>query len=485
MRELSLFTGGGGGVLGSKILGWNTVGYVEWEKYPQKIIAQRIKDKIFDEAPIFGDIRTFVSEGFAERYRGLVDVVTGGFPCQPFSVAGKRKGNEDSRDMWPATLEVIKSIQPPLVFLENVPGLLSAKQVFCGNCGESHWLHRNELCWNNQYFGSRCGVCESPMDAKSNESVHYFGKILRDLAESGYDAKWCVLGADDVGAKHHRKRFWILAVASSERAGLEKYRSSGQEWRESNSLQSAFLRQEDRPGSSEGFDSDGREELYADTKYDGSPALPESGSKGPSILNESKGAIGTSKFEGVDSPGNVAYAGREYGSKGDSGKLGASEGERPHGELHYQPICEGQSGNVVDPNGGDTGHELKDERARCDKVNEPWDSGGFECGNVGREDGQSKENNESGELSDSERERRCSGNARGEYAENAWQQSFSSWEYTVRVASWDIKPVLGRVANGVADRSNRLKAIGNGQVSLTMACAYEILFRDFILQARG
>lgn len=113
LRELSLFSGAGGGVLGSKILGWKTVGYVEWEDYCQKIIAQRIKDGIFDNAPIFGDVRTFTSEGYARKYRGMVDVVSGGFPCQPFSVAGARKAGDDSRDRT-HRLKAIGNGQVPL-----------------------------------------------------------------------------------------------------------------------------------------------------------------------------------------------------------------------------------------------------------------------------------------------------------------------------------------------------------------------------------
>ena len=177
MRELSLFSGAGGGVYGSKFLGWQTVGYVEWEGYAQEIIAQRIKDGIFDRAPIFSDVRTFVSEGYARAYRGMVEVVSGGFPCQPFSVAGKRKASDDARNMWPATMDVIREVQPAIVYLENVPGLLSAT-----------------------------------VDDSAGRSIHYFGTVLRDLAEGGYDCKWTVLGADDVGAAHHRKRLWIRGV---------------------------------------------------------------------------------------------------------------------------------------------------------------------------------------------------------------------------------------------------------------------------------
>ena len=80
LRELSLFTGIGGGVLGSRLLGWETVGYVEWNEYCQRVIKSRIADGLLDDAPIFGDIRSFIAEGHAEAYAGVVDVISGGFP---------------------------------------------------------------------------------------------------------------------------------------------------------------------------------------------------------------------------------------------------------------------------------------------------------------------------------------------------------------------------------------------------------------------
>lgn len=166
MRELSLFSGAGGGLLGTKLLGWTTVGYVEWEDYCQRVIAQRIKDGCLDKAPIFGDIRTFIGEGYAASYTGMVDVVTGGFPCQPFSVAGKRKGEDDERNMWPATLSVIRIIRPKFIFLENVTGLLSSG---------------------------------------------YLQQIFRDLASCGYDARWRIVSAAEVGAPHLRERLFIVA----------------------------------------------------------------------------------------------------------------------------------------------------------------------------------------------------------------------------------------------------------------------------------
>ncbi len=80
LRELSLFTGAGGGVLGTKLLGWQSVGYVEFNQYCQRVIMQRIADGLLDNAPIFSDIREFIKEGHAEAYAGNVDVISGGFP---------------------------------------------------------------------------------------------------------------------------------------------------------------------------------------------------------------------------------------------------------------------------------------------------------------------------------------------------------------------------------------------------------------------
>ena len=165
MRYLSLFSGAGGGDLAEQhLLGMKCMGYVEYDDYCQKVIKQRIADGFLDTAPIFGDIRTFISDGYAESYKGMVDLITGGPPCQPFSVAGKSRGESDERNMWPATRRAIGIIRPRHVFLENVPGLL---------------VHR------------------------------YVRRIFGDLAQMGYDARWGIVGADDVGAPHRRKRLWI------------------------------------------------------------------------------------------------------------------------------------------------------------------------------------------------------------------------------------------------------------------------------------
>ena len=170
LRELSLFSGIGGGLLGTKLLGWKAIGYVEFNTYCQQVLQQRIKEGYLDDAPIFGDITEFINEGHAEAYRGYADVITAGFPCQPFSVAGKQKGEADSRNKWPDTIRVIREVRPTYILLENVPAILA------------------------------------------NPYIH---TIFYELAESGYDCQWDRIRASDVGAPHRRERLWIVAHANN------------------------------------------------------------------------------------------------------------------------------------------------------------------------------------------------------------------------------------------------------------------------------
>ena len=187
MKELSLFSGAGGGVLGTQLLGWETIGYVEYNEYCQRVIRQRIEDGCLDNAPIFSDVNTFISEGYADAYKGMVGVISAGFPCQPFSVAGKKAAKDDPRNCWPQTLDIIRRVRPRYCLLENVGGLLSRK-------------HR------------------------------YFETILKDLAESGYDARWKVISAAEVGGPHKRDRLWIVAHANHSRK-LQSEGSKQDKWR--------------------------------------------------------------------------------------------------------------------------------------------------------------------------------------------------------------------------------------------------------------
>lgn len=151
-----------------------TACYVEWESYAQACLLARMEEKSLESAPIWGDsLESFPAEQFAER----IDWIAAGFPCQPHSCAGKRRGIADERWIWEAIADIIRRVGPRFIFLENVRGLLSS----------SH--------------GSA------------------FGTVLRDLARLGFDVEWTVLRASTVGASHQRARLFILAHRPGERFG--------------------------------------------------------------------------------------------------------------------------------------------------------------------------------------------------------------------------------------------------------------------------
>lgn len=164
IRELALFAGAGGGILGTRLLGFRVVCAVEINPYYREVLLRRQEEGILSPFPIWDDVRTFDGR----EWRGTVDVITGGFPCQGYSVAGKQLGEHDERNLWSDTIRIIREVRPRWVLLENVPNLLT--------------------------FG-------------------YFGTILSDLSESGYDARWKVISAAEVGAPHLRNRVWIVANA--------------------------------------------------------------------------------------------------------------------------------------------------------------------------------------------------------------------------------------------------------------------------------
>jgi len=165
MNELALFAGAGGGILGGHLLGWRTVCAVEWEAYPASVLVARQNDKILPPFPIWDDVQTFDGK----PWKGIVDVVSGGFPCQDISSAGKGTGIDGERSgMWREMARIIGEVRPKYAFVENSPML----------------------------------------------TTRGLGTVLRDLAEMGYDAEWGVLGADDVGANHQRERIWIVGYTN-------------------------------------------------------------------------------------------------------------------------------------------------------------------------------------------------------------------------------------------------------------------------------
>ena len=180
LNELALFAGAGGGILGGKLLGWRTVCAVEWEPYPASVLCARQNDGLLPPFPIWDDVQTFDGK----PWQGIVDVVSGGFPCQDISAAGKGAGIDGDRSgMWREMARIIHEVRPRYAFMENSPMLTSRG----------------------------------------------LGTVLGDLASMGFDARWGVLGAENIGANHQRDRIWIVGknVSNPLRDRLQGVREDG------------------------------------------------------------------------------------------------------------------------------------------------------------------------------------------------------------------------------------------------------------------
>jgi DNA (cytosine-5)-methyltransferase 1 len=168
LHELALFAGAGGGILGGHLLGWRTVCAVERDPYAVGVLLARQNDGCLPPFPIWDDVSTFDGR----PWRNRVDVVSGGFPCQDISAAGRGAGITGARSgLWGEMARIIREVGPRFVLVENSPML----------------------------------------------TLRGLDVVLGDLAAMGFDAEWGVLGADDAGAPHIRKRIWIVASAHADR----------------------------------------------------------------------------------------------------------------------------------------------------------------------------------------------------------------------------------------------------------------------------
>ena len=169
LRVLDLFSGIGGFSLELERAGFKTVAFCEIEKYPRSILK-----KHWPNVPIFEDVRTLDGK----QFKGAVELICGGFPCQPFSVAGKQRGQKDDRHLWPEMLRIIREVKPPFVVCENVAGFIRLA----------------------------------------------LDDVLSDLESEGYTCQTFVIPACAIGAVHRRDRVWIIAYTEHDGPSTSKVR---------------------------------------------------------------------------------------------------------------------------------------------------------------------------------------------------------------------------------------------------------------------
>jgi DNA (cytosine-5)-methyltransferase 1 len=224
MRHGSLFSGIGGFDLASEWIGWENVFHCEWNEFGQKVLKY-----YWPKAITYNDI----TKTDFTIHRGSIDILTGGFPCQPYSSAGKRLGKEDSRHLWPEMLRTIREIQPTWVVGENVRGLTNLNGGLV------------------------------------------FDEVQADLEAEGYEVTPFLLPACAVNAPHRRDRIWFVAYSSSASKGAKELRQIRRENGEINSEGSQTIYDALRPNGIEGTTSDStslgfcehssREEFFSET----------------------------------------------------------------------------------------------------------------------------------------------------------------------------------------------------------------------------
>jgi DNA (cytosine-5)-methyltransferase 1 len=384
LNELALFAGAGGGILGGHLLGWRTVCAVEWEPYAASVLVARQNDGILPPFPIWDDVQTFDGR----PWRGIVDVISGGFPCQDISAAGKGAGIDGERSgMWREMARVIHEVRPRFVFVENSPMLTSRG----------------------------------------------LGRVLGDLAQMGFDARWGVLGAADVGAPHQRDRIWI----KGKMAYTKKLLGNGGN---------------DNPRISMGgeqiseFRNSCWSENVAHAMRDRLQGVRQDGG--------TTGSSGLRGREGSDKEQNIYMAYAEHNGDGwwEQQPQGFKETDvansnslddalRGNGKNYEESL--GSRGD--EPRGG-----LSDSGERCEEIS------GKSKGLANTENqGDVRWNGQLGVVEEEHHHRGGSADGRGKW--------------------WEAEPNVGRVVDGLASRVDRLKAIGNGQVPEVARTAWEKL----------
>lgn len=431
MNGLSLCAGIGGFDLALRLaLGesYRTVCYVERETFAAATLVARMQDGSLDEAPIWDDLRSFD----ARPWRGVVDIVTAGYPCQPFSVAGRGRGESDERHLWPHVARVVSECEPSLVFCENVPPHLSKG----------------------------------------------FDVVARDLQDLGFLVAAILLRAEDVGAPHKRERLFFLAL------NLADFDGEG----------CTLVRQPNGDvdaGAAHGDDAHRRDSKVADSDVERlSIGQEQSTRQERATAQRGRGQVADADIGGqrrsrtagtgaaatlVNGRIDVADADSEREREQDTlaGSVGGRRsGPWPASTAHSAPVS-----NADDAGWHERSGDVATSRGRYEPAN-----AGDAVPNTER-DGVRLESERDQRQGRRVRETEC------EYTEpddarGAWSFAFppgphdvDGWRRLLEVEP-RAQPAVRRDDDGVSDRLDRLRALGNAVVPAVAALAFGLLYRE-------
>ena len=398
LKILDLFSGLGGFSLGLERTGrYKTVAFCEIDKYCTLLLQKHWKG-----IKVYNDVKKITKEGFEADGIESPDIITGGFPCQPFSVAGKQKGTSDDRHLWPEMFRIIKAFKPRFVIGENVPGIVNIQD----------------------------GVV--------------FETVCTDLESQGYEVQPFNIPAAAVGAPHQRKRIWIIAtladsVSNDERREISRsYEEKGRVQEEHRSKDSAS-----------GIFSGTSEIRKSNNGYE---AMENSGrtlQQGSSIREKNEDEVGKENANqhqrsSSSSESNVANTNTRL-SDGQKKEL-QSRGQASISSREGENVANAKS---ISSDGREIGQHSEESREKR-KI-------GIEVGGVSS-DRQKLANTDSERLEGL-------GQSRSQFNETSSSTS-SSEERQGQVGQgwWEFEPNVGRVAHGVPGRVHRLKALGNSIV---------------------
>lgn len=315
LRLVSLFTGYGGIERGLELAGvpFRTIAACEIESWAIANLVSKMEDNTLDPAPIWTDVKTFPVQCF----RGKIDILTGGFSCQPFSCAGSGLADEDPRHLFPAVLSVVRECRPGIVLLENVEGLISRK---LGGHG-----------WRDP--------------AGTSVLLH----VLRELGRVGYRATAGIFSAEECGAPHRRKRVFIMAHRSDiGRGGRENRNDPTERYLQEYAPHLQSILRGETAGCC-GASGSGDFEQLGNPKYYGFPSAEEPGSASETGANHPKGETKPSESQGTSRSGELSnLPGSERSELGNS----SCDNERRSGQINKHG-CQSSGGSGNDSGGLD------------------------------------------------------------------------------------------------------------------------------------